>query len=69
MHFVSLSEKMKFFENFIFSKLCAALQRKHWNGWRDNNINWDWSNFLLVVGFDPVNTYVAIVQPILESSN
>ena len=30
MYFVFLSKKMKFFEKFSLTKLCAALQRKDW---------------------------------------
>ena len=68
MYFVSLSEKMKFFENFIFSKLCAALQRKDWNGVERQQYRLGLEQFLARCGIGS-NKYVAIVQPILESSN
>ena len=57
-----LSKKMKFFEKFSLTKLCAALERKDWK-----EVERQQNKFLARRGIGSRKP-VAIVQPILKSS-
>ena len=67
MYFVSLSKKMKFFEKFSLTKLCAALQRKDWKEVEKQQNKLGLEQFLARRGIGSRKP-VAIVRPILKSS-
>ena len=60
-----LSKKMKFFEKFSLTKLCAALQRKDWKEVERQQNKLGLEQFFQGIGS---RKPVAIVQPILKSS-
>ena len=67
MYFVSLSKKMKFFEKFSLTKLCAALQQKDWKEVEKQQNKLGLEQFLARRGIGSRKP-VAIVRPILKSS-
>ena len=60
-------KKMKFFEKFSLTKLCAALQRKDWKEVERQQNKLGLEQFLARRGIGSRKP-VAIVQPILKSS-
>ena len=66
---MSLLKKMKFFEKFSLTKLCAALQRKDWKEVERQQNKLGLEQFLARRGIGSRKpTAVAIVRPILKSS-
>ena len=65
--FLCLSQKMKFFEKFSLTKLCAALQRKDWKEVEKQQNKLGLEQFLARRGIGSRKP-VAIVRPILKSS-
>ena len=61
------SQKMKFFEKFSLTKLCAALQRKDWKEVEKQQNQLGLEQFLARRGIGSRKP-VAIVRPILKSS-
>ena len=61
------SQKMKFFEKFSLTKLCAPLQRKDWKEVERQQNKLGLEQFLARRGIGSRKP-VAIVQPILKSS-